>query len=110
MRGAGLLRAGFAVVLLLVATLVIAATVIRHPSEPAPGSRLTDGGFERGSLAGWSSHGATGVTRSDPHSGHFSARVGAAYRTHGDSAISRSFTVPAVTGSGAPDTHPTATR
>jgi serine protease len=67
------------------------ATVTASDSTPASGSTsfswavgtsggggnaIVNGGFESGSLSGWTSSGITSVTTSGPHSGSYAAQVG----------------------------------
>lgn len=54
-------------------------------------------GFETGNLTGWTLTGALGVSRV-AHSGNFSALLGSAVRTNGDSRIAQRFTVPSSGG------------
>ncbi|HEX6488683.1 MAG TPA: hypothetical protein VF137_07405 [Candidatus Dormibacteraeota bacterium] len=54
---------------------------------------IPNGGFESGSLSGWTVTGAAGIS-STSHSGTFAALVGSARRSKGDSSISQTFTVP----------------
>ncbi len=64
----------------------------------APASGITNGGFESGSLSGWTASGAaTGVTTSGPHSGTYAALLGSTSPTNGDSTIAQTFTAPSGT-------------
>jgi hypothetical protein len=64
------------------------------------GGGITNGGFEAGSLTGWTATGpATGVTTSGPHSGAYAALLGSTSPTNGASSIAQTFTAPAGTNS-----------
>jgi hypothetical protein len=56
---------------------------------------IVNGGFEAGSLSGWTATGpATGVTTSGPHSGTYAALLGSTSPTNGSSSIAQTFTAP----------------
>ncbi|MFI1165742.1 exo-alpha-sialidase [Streptomyces sp. NPDC020801] len=55
---------------------------------------VSNGGFESGSLTGWTSTGTTSVVNSGAHSGTYAARVGGTSPTNGDSSIAQTFTAP----------------
>jgi hypothetical protein len=61
------------------------------------GGGITNGGFEAGSLTGWTSVGTTTVVNSGAHSGTYAARVGGTSPTNGDSSIAQTFTAPSGT-------------
>ncbi|MGW3359847.1 hypothetical protein ACWDFL_31245 [Streptomyces bungoensis] len=58
------------------------------------GAGITNGGFETGSLSGWTSAGTTSVVRSGAHSGTYAARVGSTSPTNGNSFLAQTFTAP----------------
>ena len=63
-----------------------------------PPSGITNGGFEAGSLSGWTSSGASAtVVSSGAHSGTYAARLGSTSPTNGDSSIVQTFTAPSGT-------------
>ena len=65
-------------------------------SSPPPGG-ITNGGFETGSLSGWTGSGTTSVVTGG-HGGTYAARVGGTSATNGDSSIAQTFTAPAAGG------------
>ena len=65
---------------------------------PTTTGGIVNGGFETGTLSGWSSAGTTSVVKS-PHSGTYSAQIGGTSPTNGDSSIAQTFTVPSGDGS-----------
>lgn len=69
----------------------VALVTLPPPPPPQP---LQNGGFETGSLSGWTASGTTGVVASGAHSGTYAAKLGATSPTNGDSSIAQTFTVP----------------
>jgi hypothetical protein len=67
-------------------------------SSGGGGGGITNGGFETGSLAGWTSAGTATATNTASHSGTYSARVGGTSPTNGDSSISQTFSAPSAGG------------
>jgi hypothetical protein len=63
---------------------------------PPPGS-IVNGGFETGSLSGWTAAGTATVVTGG-HSGTYAAQVGGTSPTSGDSSIAQTFTAPAAGG------------
>jgi Putative Ig domain len=65
-------------------------------SSSGGGNAIVNGGFETGSLSGWTASGATtGVTTSTPHSGSYAALLGnPSSPTNGNSSIAQTFTAP----------------
>ncbi|WP_234376790.1 exo-alpha-sialidase [Streptomyces sp. TP-A0356] len=55
---------------------------------------VSNGGFESGSLTGWTTAGTTAVVNSGAHTGTYAARVGGTSPTNGDSSIAQTFTAP----------------
>jgi hypothetical protein len=60
---------------------------------PPPSPGIVNGGFESGSLNGWTSTGVAGVTTAS-HSGHYAGQVGSASPST-DSSLAQTFTAPA---------------
>src|SRR5260370_495047 len=55
---------------------------------------IVNGGFETGTLSGWSST-VTASVVTDPHSGSYAAQLGSTSPTNGDSTITQTFTATA---------------
>lgn len=73
------------------AVLTLAGVLLTAPPASAD---VGNGGFEAGTLSGWTSTGTTSVVNSGAHSGTYAARVGSTSPTNGASSISQSFTAP----------------
>jgi hypothetical protein len=59
---------------------------------------IVNGGFESGTLTGWTCGGQAAVcsvTTTNPHSGQYAAMLGSASETNGTSSIAQTFTAPA---------------
>jgi len=67
-------------------------------APPPPPTGITNGGFESGSLTGWTAAG-TAAAVTGGHTGSYAARVGGTSPTNGDSSVTQTFT--ASTGSSA---------
>jgi hypothetical protein len=58
------------------------------------GGGITNGGFETGSLSGWTPAGTTSVVNTGAHTGTYAARAGSTSPTNGDSSVAQTFTAP----------------
>ena len=56
---------------------------------------LSNGGFETGSLSGWTASGTTSTSATNYRSGLYAAQLGSSLPTKGASSIAQTFTVPA---------------
>ena len=68
------------------------ATVTVTVTQASSGG-ISNGGFETGSLSGWTTAGVTAISTT-AHTGSYSAQVGSASAYNGDSSVSQTFTVP----------------
>ena len=71
-----------------------ASVALTVTSVGGGGGGITNGGFESGSLSGWTATGASESVSTTAHSGTYSARLGSTSPTNGDSSISQTFTAP----------------
>ncbi|MFD9633202.1 exo-alpha-sialidase [Streptomyces violascens] len=79
---------------LIAATSVAAIAFTGILFAPSALADVTNGGFETGTLSGWTSTGTTAVVNSGAHSGTYAARVGGTAPTNGNSTIAQTFTAP----------------
>jgi hypothetical protein len=72
---------------------VVPTSAIAAPAALPHASTVSNGGFEAGTLTGWTSTGTTAVVNSGAHGGTYAARVGSTSPSR-DSSIAQTFTVP----------------
>jgi len=71
-------------------------TVSLTVTSSGGGQAVVNGGFETGSLSGWTASGAfTPLAVATPHTGGFSARLGSTSPFNGNSTLTQSIVVPA---------------
>ena len=73
------------------------ASIALTVTAATTGGGIVNGGFETGTLSGWSSSGTTAAV-SGGHSGSYAAQVGSSSPFNGDSSISQTFTAPSAGG------------
>src|SRR5205823_3033216 len=70
-------------------TTTVALTVTTAPQG------VVNGGFETGSLSGWTASGAfTPVVSTTPHAGSYSARIGSTSAVNGNSTLAQTVAIP----------------
>lgn len=90
------LRARLLAVISAVGLMFLGTAALGTPASAA--TSITNGGFEAGSLSGWTGTGVTSVTTTNPHSGTYAAMVGSTSPSN-TSSIAQSFTAPATSPS-----------
>jgi hypothetical protein len=83
---------------LAVAAVTMTLGTVAVAFNASAATTITNGGFEAGSLSGWTVAGSTSVTTSGPHSGTYAAMVGSTSPSN-TSSIAQSFTAPAASPS-----------